>query len=192
MPTVPKYYWDACAWIALIQREEGRFEQCKDVFEMAQAHKVEIWTSAFTLAEVYKRRCNPDISQPVSGLEVAQDAQFEDFILQDCVNLAQVDVDVGTIARRLLRSHPEIGKPQDAIHIATALLNNIDQLHTFDRADLLGLDNALGRIDGRKLRICRPPDRPAPISTGPVPTPLFDYRAEQRNVGRDDGVQQSG
>lgn len=51
----PRYYWDACAWIALIQQEPNRFESLSYVIELAKKWDVEIWTSNFTLAEVYKR-----------------------------------------------------------------------------------------------------------------------------------------
>jgi hypothetical protein len=55
---LPKYYWDACAWIALIQKEADRFDPLSYVIEEAKAKRCEIWTSAFTLAEVYKRACD--------------------------------------------------------------------------------------------------------------------------------------
>ena len=66
-----------------------------------------------------------------------EDKYFEDLIEQEFIQKVSVDVDVGKVARRLLRRFPAIGKPQDAIHVATCLLNNLDQLHTFDRDDLL-------------------------------------------------------
>jgi len=159
----PQYYWDACAWIALIQQERGRFDSLSYVIEEARNKKVEIWTSNFTLAEVYKRQC--DGTQ--KGLLEKQDQAFEDFILQDFVTRVQVDFDVGVLARRLLRTYPVIGKPQDGIHLATALLNNLDELHTYDREDLLGLNEKIARKDGRKLRVCPPPKRP------PKPPSLF-------------------
>ncbi|WP_162238944.1 type II toxin-antitoxin system VapC family toxin [Methylobacterium sp. Leaf85] len=168
MPSKPKYYWDACAWIALIKREPGRFEACKYVIELAEAGKVEIWTSAFTLAEVFKRRID---ANHVYALDEDNDTDFEDYIEKDFVITVQVDVEVGTAARRLLRAHPEVGKPQDAVHVATALLNDIDELHTFDRADLLGLTGVLDRNDGQKLLICPPPAPPPPPA---VPPSLFD------------------
>jgi hypothetical protein len=40
------------------------------------------------------------------------------------------------------------------------LLNNLDELHTFDREDLLGLDGQLEKENRSKLRICVPPERP--------------------------------
>ncbi len=95
----PKYYWDACAWIGLIKQEPGRFDSLKFVIEEAQKGKIEIWTSAFTLAEVFKRKCYSD----QTGLDASQDEPFEDYIAQDYIQRVQVDTDVGTAARRLLR-----------------------------------------------------------------------------------------
>jgi predicted nucleic acid-binding protein len=164
----PKYYWDACAWIALIQQEQGRFDSLKYLIDEAKGERVEIWTSNFTLAEVYKRHCGDE----KKGLLQQQDQEFEDYILQPFVQRVQVDFDVGVLARRLLREYPTIGKPQDGIHLATALLNNVDELHTFDREDLLGLTDKIDRMDRKKLRICNPPKRPAPP---PTPTPAQTY-----------------
>lgn len=172
MPSKPRYYWDACAWIALIKQEAGRFDACRHAVELAEEGKVEIWTSAFTLAEVYKRR----IDGGSASLDADKDKDFEDYIEKDFVQIVQVDVDVGTAARRLLRAFPTIGKPQDAIHVATALLNDIDELHTFDREDLLRLSGVLDRSDGKKLAICSPP--PAPPPPPSIPS-LFDELDEQ-------------
>lgn len=162
----PKYYWDACAWIALIQQEAGRFDALSYVIDEAKNGNVEIWTSNFTLAEVYKRPCDGE----KKGLSVAEDVPFEDYILQNFITRVQVDFDVGTLARRLLRLYPAISKPQDGIHLATALLNNIDELHTYDRQDLLDLSGIIERKDGSKLKICHPPARPVPAR--PQKTPL--------------------
>lgn len=171
MPSKPRYYWDACAWIALIKREPNRFDACKHVIDLAEAGQAEIWTSAFTLAEVFKRNSDTGIV----SLEANKDIEFEDYIEKEFVIKVQVDTDVGTAARRLLRTHPEIGKPQDAIHVATALLYDIDELHTFDRKDLLALNGVLDRADGKKLSICPPPNPPPPPKK-PEPLPsLFDH-----------------
>lgn len=164
-----RYYWDACAWISLIQQDANRFDSLSYVVEEARNGKVEIWTSNFTLAEVYKRPCDGN----TVGLTVAEDVPFEDFILQDFVTRVQVDFDVGTLARRLLRQHPGIVKPQDGVHLATALLNNCDELHTYDRENLIGLSGLLDRPDGTKLKIGPPPNRPVP----PLPekTPFEEW-----------------
>ena len=46
----------------------------------------------------------------------------------------------------------------DAIHLATALFYSVDEFHTDDGEDLLGLDETLTCRDGRLLRICKPKD----------------------------------
>ncbi len=168
----------------MIQQDAQRFDSLSYVIEEARSGKVEIWTSNFTLAEVYKRPCDGE----QKGLAVADDVSFEDFILQEFVTRVQVDFDVGTLARRLLRTHPKIVKPQDGIHLATALLNNVDELHTYDRENLTGLSGVIDRPDGVKLKICAPPNRPAPVT--PVKTPL--EQAIDRQKAQDDSNQASG
>jgi predicted nucleic acid-binding protein len=152
----PKYYWDACAWIGLIRQEPDKIDSLRYVIEMAQKGQVEIWTSAFTLAEVFKRKCAGE----QVGLEPTEDTAFEDYLEQDYVQRVQVDVDVGTAARRLLRRFPQIRKPQDAVHAATAALHSVDELHTFDGDDLLPMDGLIPMQNGQKLKICKPPKPP--------------------------------
>lgn len=131
-------------------------DRCEYVIERAEKREIELWTSTFTLAEVWKRKCEGELT----GLPQSADTVFEDYIEQEFVRKVQVDVDVGMLARRLLRQFPELGKPQDAIHVASCLLNNVDELHTFDDRDLRRFDGILPRRDHIKLAICPPPMRP--------------------------------
>ena len=159
MADVPRYYWDACAWIALIKKEQSRYASLEHLIGQARKNEVEIWTSTFTLAEVFKKNCGDG----PTGIEANDDKNFEDFVLQDFVHLVQVDTDVGVAARRLLRKFPELRKPQDAIHAATATLSDVDELHTFDGCDLLLLDGKIPKRDGSSfLKICKPPPKPDP------------------------------
>ena len=103
--------------------------------------------------EVYKRKCDDENV----GLDEEHDTYFEDLIEQEFIHKVSVDLDVGKVARRLLRRFPKIGNPQDAIHVATTLLHNIDELHTYDREDMLGLNGQLVRLDQKKQKICKPP-----------------------------------
>lgn len=159
----PKFYWDACAWIGLINQEPDKIAACQHVIGVAQSGTAEIWTSTLSLAEVFKKKC--------AGQQVAisepDDTTFENFLSQDYVVQVQVDQDVGLLARRLLRKYTKLAKPADAIHLATALLNDCDELHTFDGDNLLGLSNQLKCAGGKLLKICRPPDPPKP-SLGPL------------------------
>jgi predicted nucleic acid-binding protein len=153
----PKHYWDACIWITLIQdRDSARGRCCEHVLELAKSGKCEIWTSSFCLAEVYKRKCDG----VQAGLQDEKDQYFEDLIEQEFIKKISVDVDVAKVARRLLRRFPRIGKPQDGVHVASCILENLDELHTFDREDLLALDRQIDRLDRGKLKICAPPYPP--------------------------------
>ena len=158
MANRPKYYWDACVWIGLINQEADKIASLRFIIERAQKGEVEIWTSAFTLAEVFKKKC----SGLQVGLDSADDEAFEDYLAQDFIQRVQVDSDVGTAARRLLRKLPSIKKPQDAVHAVTAAMNDVDELHTFDGSDLLPLDGRIPMANGQMLRICKPPSPPDP------------------------------
>jgi len=157
-----KIYWDSCVWISLINQEPGKVGRCQNVINEAQKGEAQIWTSSLTLAEVFKKKCD---GANVSIAE-AQDADFENYIEQEFLVEVQLDHDIGVLARRLLRAHPELKKPADAIHLASAALNNVDELHTFDGENLLVLNGKIVRRDGKLLVICVPPE---PIQEG-----LFD------------------
>ncbi len=152
-----KVYWDACIWLGLINEEDGKVDRCKFVIEQAKAQAMQIWTSSLSLAEVFKKKCE---GKNVS-LEESKDVDFEKYIEQEFLTEVQVDHDVGLLARRLLRKHPDLKKPNDAIHLATAALNNLDELHTFDVENLLPLNGKIDRMDGKQLIICVPPEKPA-------------------------------
>lgn len=144
-------------WIELItQANQERVERCRHIIELAEKGKVEIWTSAFTLAEVWKRKCE---GKNVS-IQASQDKDFEDYIENPFVKKVAVDFDVGRAARRLLRRFPTIRKPQDAIHVASSILNNVDELHTFDDNDLTKLNGKIPRLDKKMLVIKAPPELP--------------------------------
>ena len=159
-----KVYWDACVWIGLINGEVGKVDRCEHLIELAKKGDVQLWTSTITLAEVYKKKCENGIV----ALDEARDADFENYLLSNFVYLVQLDQAIGTLARRLLRKHPGLKKPNDALHLATAALNNVAELHTFDDDNLIPLDGKVARRDGEFLKICEPP-----VPTN-VQIPLFE------------------
>lgn len=150
-----KVYWDACIWFALIKQEPGRFARCQNIIDLARRGEVEIWTSALTLAEVFRKQCG---GTEATGLPADKDKEFEDFLAQDFVFEVQLDRPIGVSARRLLRAHAPLKKPQDAVHLASAVWNDLDEFHTFDAANLLCLNGLITTRGGRPLRICEPPE----------------------------------
>jgi len=157
-----RFYWDACTWIAFIQKEkvdlpngqvEDRESMCRSLLITAKAGKVEIATSALSLVEVCK--------DPASASEAA--SRFHEFLELDYVLLVTLDRIIGEKARELMQGGYSGLKPPDAIHIATAIVANALEMHTFDRK-LLDFDGPLAKADGSKLKICKPdPGDPLPL-----------------------------
>lgn len=147
-----RYYWDACAWIAYINKEMPeddprikfpRYEMCRTVLEQAQARQIEIVTSAFTLSEVCKNKSlGPGINLPA-------------FFEQPYILLVSIDKQIGMKAQQLQLAGVSGLRPADATHIASALVWDIPVFHTFD-GKLLDLDKSLSLNNGNQLRIMRP------------------------------------
>jgi len=129
-----RVYWDACTWIALIHMEkirdpkgiiaEDRETMCRAVIRQAEAKPqlIEIATSALSLVEV----CKHPKSKSTKTSDLA--AYFE----HDYVLLVNLDRFSGEKARELMQAGYSGLKPPDAIHIASALVSNAEELHTFD------------------------------------------------------------
>lgn len=157
-----KVYWDSCVWLALINRED-KADACDYIVEKARRGEVQIWTSTLTLAEVYKAKC--ENNNP--GLMANKDADFVAFLEQSFVYEVQLDHDIATLARMLCRTHPILKKPNDGIHLATAIAHNLDYFYSYDRDDLTRLNGQIFRRDLKPLPIGFPPNRPPPT---PPPT----------------------
>lgn len=155
--SLKRVYWDACAWIALIQKEriysengsgrllEDRYAMCLEVIRAAEKNKIEIVTSSFTLAEVCK---NEDLRKDGED-------KIAEYFEQDYILLVNVDRIVGEQARHYMMSGISGLKPPDAVHIATAAIANVGEMHTFD-GKLLKKNGIFSTADGRKLTICKP------------------------------------
>lgn len=150
-----RVYWDACVWLALILREkiqlvgsgvEDRETMCRMVIEAAKKGSLEILTSYFCLVEVCK--------VPADKKGIAD--KLTDFFENDYILLTNVDRMVAERARDLMAVGHSKLKPPDAVHIATALVSpGVEEMHTFDDR-ILALDGTLDKVDGTKLKICKP------------------------------------
>jgi predicted nucleic acid-binding protein len=165
-----RVYWDACAWIALIQQEkirddkgqiiEDRYSMCRSVIEVAEKGQIEIATSTLSLAEVNK---NP------AGTKTGED-KIAAFFERDYVLLVNLDTAVGERARELMQAGFAGLKPADACHLASAITASVEEFHTFDTR-LLNLNGLITKLDGTKLATRKP-------DPGGPPMPLLDALAE--------------
>lgn len=145
-------YWDACTFLGLINREADKHADCRSVWDEVERGEVEIVTSFFTFAEVFKVKCE-DSAKPLS--DDGEDL-IAGFFASDKIVPRVMDRAVVEKARRLMRKHPACKKPSDAVHLASALLMNVDEMHTYDGSDLLILSEKVSRADGELLTICTP------------------------------------
>jgi len=127
----------------LFNKERGKYEDCLGVLQHAETNKVEIVTSALTIAEVLYIKGHPKITREKSE-------KICSFFEQSYIIIVNVDRFIAESARELIWDHSI--KPKDAIHVASALKGKVPVFDTFD-AGLLALDNKLGNPP---LRIIKP------------------------------------
>lgn len=150
MTGLPRIYWCTNVWIDLAQQTPGRIDRCVAEIDRARKNEIEIWTSTYTLAEAYSLGGGANGGNHVS-------AQVDAYFQQPFIRLVQVDRAIALRARDLLRAHSKLKKSPDAIHLATALASNCDELHTFDGKNLLPLNGSVHRRDGLLMKICEVP-----------------------------------
>jgi predicted nucleic acid-binding protein len=172
-----RLYWDSCTWISLIGNEtavplnsggtENRAAMARSVLDDAQRGAAEIVTSALTLAEVNR------ISANSGGLADTED-KLAAFFENDFIIVSMLDRRIGEMARKLMQKGLPGLKPLDAVHLASALVANVDEMHSFDD-DLLDLSEKIDKLDGKPLKISKP------ALSGP-PLPLLDAPPEILSV----------
>lgn len=129
------YYWDACPFCAVFNKESGRVENCRQVLKSAESGEIRIVTSALTVAEVVR-------VQDMARLPREKEGILHDFFQHEFIIVVSVDWFVSTRARRLIFDYPTL-KPMDAIHLATAIKGKAFEMHTYDKS-LLDLTEKIG------------------------------------------------
>lgn len=88
-------------------------------------------------------------------LHQPQKPRAADFLELDYILLVPLDRAIGEKSCELMLGGYSKLKPPDAIHMATAIVANAHEMHTFDQK-LLDLNEVLAKADGSKLKICKP------------------------------------
>jgi predicted nucleic acid-binding protein len=129
-------YWDAATFLGWLSDEPDKVPDCKPVVEAAEAGRITLVTSAVTIVEVFWLKGHRKV-------EASHARKIEAFFRHSWIVVREVDRFVAEAARELLWSKNV--KPKDAIHLATALRQDVtfDQFDTFD-GDLIKLSGKLG------------------------------------------------
>lgn len=72
----------------ITRSNDDRFEIRSHIFSKAQSQEVELWSSAFTLAVVDKRKCNDNFK----SLDKSRDDEFESLFKSGLVKPILVDI----------------------------------------------------------------------------------------------------
>ena len=126
--SIPRLYWDTSVFICFLsEEEEDRREKCEDVLRAGRDGKIEIVTSMFTLVEVIRPKA---IKHP-HPLTDDQVANLRGMFRWPWLKKIQVHEQLALDASDLARAHGL--KPADALHAATAIAENCDELQRWDR-----------------------------------------------------------
>lgn len=158
MPSNSKlFYWDACiflAWLKNEERSEGEMEGLTRLVEEVEKNKYPVITSVITITEILPKR---------SGKEVV--AKFRKLFQRSNFRMINIDERIATKASKIRDHYLEKAKKEkinsiklgDGIHLATAIIYNVSEFHTFDgshkKPGLLGLN---GDVAGYPLVIEKP------------------------------------
>lgn len=118
-------YWDSCCFLCWLKKEPEH-EKCKGVLKLAESGDLKIVTSAFTISEV--------IYLKKKGYEKIGRSNSNDicrFFEQEYIIPINVDRYVAEDARNLLWEYEAL-RPQDAIHVASAIKAGVYVFDTFD------------------------------------------------------------
>ncbi len=133
MTTVSIYqrpYLESSVFIAFIKGEViggvDRGEIAQNIFDDAANGRWPVFTSTFTLAEVFRDRRRPQLS-------VTEEQRIDAFFQHEYIKLVTLDRDVAELARKLARAHGL--RPADAVHLASAIKAKADELLTWDEGN---------------------------------------------------------
>jgi predicted nucleic acid-binding protein len=122
-------YLDSSVFIAWIKGEVANGVDRKDIADhilgLAEKGTFRINTSAFTLAEVHKKK-----GSGLPKLDPAEDEVILAFFEHDFFNIIDVTREIGEHANQLCRQYPL--SPPDAIHLSCALRAKCDVLLAWD------------------------------------------------------------
>jgi predicted nucleic acid-binding protein len=175
----PVIYWDTCVFIAWLKDEKATWppaiwQGILDVADLVQIGQAILVTSTLIRTEVFLGRLTIEQKQKFAG------------ILRR-TNVQEVAPDMRITDRgSTIREKHNIKTP-DAIHLATAIIYDVDEMHTMDgwhadgkRDGLLALSGSVAEYN---LRITEPYPRGTPATpSGPPPEP---FKGEQEFLWKD-------
>lgn len=149
---LPRYYWDSCVFLSLIEGTPDRIGSIVQMLESASKGNLEIWTSVFSIGEVAFAKQEKD----KKALDPSVQKAIDDLWAASFIKLVEVHRGIMKDAQQMVRVSMSNGlglKPPDAVHIATAKAHGITTIHTYDTFN--GKTEELKNLFG--VELCVPP-----------------------------------
>ena len=136
-------YWDSDCFIGWLAQEGNKVTPCRQVLSLAEKGKIEIVTSALTIAEVLRLRHHSPIPKE-KRVDIRQ------FFNNSYIIIVPILRPTAEMSQDLVWDQGV--KPKDALHVATAIEVGVPLFNTFDE-DLIKKGNEL---DGSKVVFEKP------------------------------------
>ena len=131
--------------------EQGRAEACLRIEKAAQQGKVQIYTSTVTFVECVWLKTVTDPTGKINKLSPQHEKVIQEYFMRSYIIPITCDRQIAEAARSLLWKYGLHHK--DAIHVASALSQQVELMHSYDNHDLVKLT---GKIGTPPLMICHP------------------------------------
>jgi predicted nucleic acid-binding protein len=138
-------YWDSCVFHALLGNEPDRVKGCQQIIKQAGEGSLFIYTSAITLTECVWLKGKERIAKE-------HEEAIQKFFMHKFIRLVNCDRIMAEQARKLVWQYGI--PPKDSIHVASAISQQVDIMHSYDNKDIVKFN---GRIGNPPLKIENPP-----------------------------------
>lgn len=149
----PRYGWDSACFLAYLNDEKERVPACEEVLNYAEDGNAELVISSLVLCEVVHLKERVRMTSD-------KESKIQDLFEKPYIIPVDVNRRVAEFSRQLLWKNLSL-KPKDAVHVASAIIGEVIELHTFDEP----LIELSGKIEN--LVICKP-------KIDKLKKPLFD------------------
>lgn len=130
--TAEKHYCDSGVFIGFLNEEPEQFENCRNILLAAEQEYIELYTSAFTMAEVVYIKSS-QATRELTAVE--QEEIIHQLFSNNWIKLVQFERETAEINRYLVRNYRLT--PFDALHLATAIRMKVDYFNTTDRKSII-------------------------------------------------------
>ena len=130
----PVRYWDSDCFLGWLAEEPDKVSDCQSVIRAAEAGDLRIVTSSLTLVEVVKLKSR-------TPLPPEKEVVIRSFFEHSYIVIRQLDRRTAERARELIWKYGF--NPKDSVHVATALVENVPRMDTFD-GDLMKKSGMIG------------------------------------------------